>query len=278
VARSVLLSLIAVASLLAVAQPAGTSESARLPAPPVGAFAPPPDGLLAIAPTRAGPAPRLRRPAELVAPRVSRRLTRPLRATPSLRETGYVFPVLGGSLVADTFGAPRADVLFHHGDDIFAAEGTPLLAVATGIVFSVGPNPIGGLRLWLRDEQGNEFYYAHLEAFSPLAVDGARVETGDVLGYVGNTGDAERTPPHLHFEVHPARFLGLGYDGAVDPTGYLRSWKVERALPPGELALRRPRATQETGEPGAFLLASTDISVASGLDRAGLERAFVSSR
>jgi hypothetical protein len=78
--------------------------------------------------------------------------------------------------------------------------------------------------------------------------------------------------------VHPARFLGLGYDGAVDPTGYLRSWKVERALPPGELALRRPRATQAPGEPGAFLLASTDISVASGLDRAGLERAFVSSR
>jgi murein DD-endopeptidase MepM/ murein hydrolase activator NlpD len=166
---------------------------------------------------------------------------------------------------------------FHHGDDIFAPEGTPLLAVASGVVFSVGPNPIGGNRLWLRDDRGNEFYYAHLEAYSPLAVDGARVEAGDVLGYLGRTGDAEGTPPHLHFEVHPAGFLRLGYDGAVDPTGYLRSWRPERQLPSGELGRRAPGPRSEAGEPGAFLLASTDISSASGLDRAGLERALVRS-
>ena len=94
---------------------------------------------------------------------------------------------------------------WHHGDDIFAPLGAPILACADGIVFSVGWNDIGGNRLWLRDSQGNEFYYAHLSAFSPLAKNGALVKAGEVLGFVGNTGDAAGTPTHLHFEVHPPR-------------------------------------------------------------------------
>ena len=61
----------------------------------------------------------------------------------------------------------------------------------TGTVFSVGWNDLGGYRLWLRDRQGNQFYYAHLSAFSPLAVDGTEVRAGDVIGFVGNTGDAQ---------------------------------------------------------------------------------------
>ena len=92
-------------------------------------------------------------------------------------------------------------------------------------MFSVGWNRIGGWRLWLRDDKGNEFYYAHLSAYSPLAVNGAIVQAGDVLGFVGNTGDAQGTPFHLHFEVHPVGLLGLGYDGAVDPTSYLLGWE-----------------------------------------------------
>ena len=78
-----------------------------------------------------------------------------------------------------------------------------MLAVAGGTIFSVGWNDIGGNRLWLRDTKGNEFYYAHLSAFSTLAVNGAQVQAGDVIGFVGNTGDAAGTPPHLHFEIHP---------------------------------------------------------------------------
>ena len=50
-----------------------------------------------------------------------------------------------------------------------------------------------------------------------------------MIAFVGNSGDAEPTPPHLHFEIHPASLLGLGYDGAVDPTPYLRSWRTARA-------------------------------------------------
>ena len=149
---------------------------------------------------------------------------------PPLGELGYAFPVYGAQSVADTFGAARPDVSggWHHGDDIFAPLGTPVLAVAHGVVFSVGWEKLGGRRLWLRDDRGNEFYYAHLSAYSPLAVDGAIVDAGDVLGFVGNTGDAEGTPYHLHFEIHPVGLLDLGYDGAVDPTSYLRTWRHVR--------------------------------------------------
>jgi murein DD-endopeptidase MepM/ murein hydrolase activator NlpD len=198
------------------------------------------------------------------------------RVTPALTAGGYVFPVYGPVSYGDTFGAPRADVTWHHGDDIFAALGQPVLAVTSGTVFSVGPESIGGNRLWLRDAQGNMFYYAHLSAYSPLAVDGAQVHAGDVLGFVGNTGDARGTPYHLHFEIHPVGLLSLGYDGAVDPTSYLQAWQHQQDLSfstatgwatgavPGALA----------PQPGAILLASTDISTASGLEPGSLARAM----
>jgi len=110
---------------------------------------------------------------------------------PRLTAGHYVFPVYGDSAYADTFGAPRADVAWHHGDDIFAPLGAPVLAVADGTVFSVGWNQIGGWRLWLRDLAGNEFYYAHLSAYSPYALNNVQVRAGTVLGFVGDTGDAE---------------------------------------------------------------------------------------
>ena len=156
----------------------------------------------------------------------------PPTMVPQLGETGYAFPVFGPSAFVDTFGAARSDVPggWHHGDDIFASLGTPVLAVAHGIVFSVGWERAGGRRLWLRDDRGNEFYYAHLSAYSPLAVNGAIVRAGDVLGFVGDTGDAEGTPYHLHFEIHPVGLLGRGYGGAVDPTSYLRSWRHVKYL------------------------------------------------
>ena len=94
-----------------------------------------------------------------------------------------------------------------------------------------------------------EFYYAHLSAFSPIALEGAQVMRGEVLG-VGTTGDAAGTPAHLHFEIHPVSMLGLGYDGAVNPTSYLESWRrlTERSAA-AILADAAPR-------PGAILLSS----------------------
>jgi hypothetical protein len=199
--------------------------------------------------------------------------------TPKLTASRYVFPVYGPSAYGDTFGAPRGDVSggWHHGDDIFAPLGAPVLAVADGTVFSVGWNDVGGWRLWLRDQKGNEFYYAHLSAYTALAVNGRRVHAGDVLGFVGNTGDAATTPFHLHFEVHPVSLLFLGYDGAVNPTKYLDAWKrledvkIRAAVPfstvPGA-------ATSNAPTPGAILLEASDISTANGLDPGSLRRAM----
>jgi murein DD-endopeptidase MepM/ murein hydrolase activator NlpD len=203
--------------------------------------------------------------------------------TPQLTAGRYVFPVYGPSAYGDTFGAPRGDVSggWHHGDDIFAPLGAPVLAVADGTVFSVGWNDVGGWRLWLRDTQGNEFYYAHLSAYTALAVDGRRVHAGDVLAFVGNTGDAATTPFHLHFEIHPVSLLFLGYDGAVNPTQYLDAWKrledirIRGAVP---FSLLPAAAVSNAPTPGAILLGSSDISTANGLDPGSLRRAMNATR
>ena len=171
--------------------------------------------------------------ARMVAPSVTRHLASPPQVTPPLGESGYVFPLLGPYPHFDsTWAVLRADTGWHHGDDLFADRNAPVLAVANGIVFSVGWNRIGGWRLWLLDGAGNLFYYAHLQRYSPLAVDGRRVLAGQVLGYVGTSGDARTTPPHLFFEINPAGLRHLGYDGAVDPTGYLRAWRELRRPTP----------------------------------------------
>jgi murein DD-endopeptidase MepM/ murein hydrolase activator NlpD len=197
----------------------------------------------------------------------------PQLLTPELGGGPYVFPVYGPVQFSDTFGAPRADVSWHHGDDIFAPLGSPILAVADGTLFSVGWNQIGGNRVWLRDREGNYFYYAHLAAFSTLALEDARVRAGDVIGFVGNTGDAAGTPYHLHFEIHPVGLLGLGYDGAVNPTSYLERWQrardLDAAAPAGVGWSRRPAPAA-----GAILLAASDISSADGLEPGSLRRAL----
>jgi Transglycosylase-like domain len=101
------------------------------------------------------------------------------------------------------------------------------------------------------------------------------VRAGDVIGFVGNTGDAAGTPYHLHFEVHPVTLLGLGYDGAVDPTSYLESWQrardLEAAAPAGVGWSRRSAPAA-----GAILLAASDISSADGLEPGSLRRALSS--
>lgn len=132
----------------------------------------------------------------------------------------YVFPVFGANATfSDDYGAPRAGTGWHHGNDIFAPIGTPLLAVADGVLSKVGVNTLGGNRLWLRDDLGNSYYYAHLSGYAAGVADGVRVRGGEIIGFVGNTGQAITTPPHLHFEVHPG-------DGAsVDPYPYLLAWQ-----------------------------------------------------
>ncbi len=176
----------------------------------------------------------------------------PFRVTPELGGL-HVFPIAERTAVVDTFGAIRSDVAWHHGDDLFAPRDTPVVAVANGTLFSVGRQRLGGLRLWLVDEKGNEFYYAHLQGYAPHARDGASVRAGDVIGYVGNSGDAEATPPHLHFEIHPASLLALGYDGAVDPTDYLDAWPSvhPRSMPAPALVARAGCASRVVASVGS---------------------------
>jgi murein DD-endopeptidase MepM/ murein hydrolase activator NlpD len=203
-----------------------------------------------------------------VAPEVSARLS----------SGGYVFPVYGTASFGDSFGGPRPNIPggWHHGEDIFAAEGTPLLAVADGTVHTIGFTKIGGYRLWLRDTEGNEFYYAHLSAYSQLAVEGRSVVAGDVIGFVGDTGDAEGGSPHLHFEIHPAAMAGLGYDGVVAPYSILLAWRRadDISFSAGRIYVPTGPGSTTLPPPGAVLLEANDIASTSGLVPGALERAL----
>lgn len=90
----------------------------------------------------------------------------------------------------------------HRGIDIFATKGTPVVACADGIVSFIGDQPKGGHCVWLTTENGASFYYAHLDRWASGLYEGMEVRAGDLLGYVGNTGNAKTTPSHLHFGVN----------------------------------------------------------------------------
>jgi murein DD-endopeptidase MepM/ murein hydrolase activator NlpD len=142
-----------------------------------------------------------------------------LRAEPSLR-----LPVQRAtqSRIQSSFGAPRdGGRRAHHGVDIFAPRGTPVLAASDGVVWSVGTNRLGGNVVWIaRPTRGERHYYAHLD--QQLVRAGTFVHQGDVIGTVGNTGNARHTPPHLHFGIY-----AIG--GPVDPLPYIAA--ITRARP-----------------------------------------------
>jgi hypothetical protein len=175
----------------------------------------------------------------------------PLTVTPPLALRHYTFPVAGPADYGDSYGGLRTDVPgnWHHGDDIFAALGTPVVAVSDGTLNRVGWEKLGGWRLWVRDAAGDEFYYAHLSGYAPADLQSNRVRAGQVIGFVGNTGDAITTPPHLHFEIHPRSLLHLAYNGAVDPTSYLEKWtRLARVLAPRPAHPPFPTAPQLRSE------------------------------
>lgn len=136
---------------------------------------------------------------------------------------GFVFPVQLPASFIDTYGADRMKGTkfyhLHQGVDIFAPAGTPLRATKRGVVTSVGVAPLGGNRLWLTDKDGTAYYYAHLSQFAVGIVDGTVVEAGQIVGFVGTTGNAGGTPAHLHFEIHPHGGL------PVNPTPILKAVK-----------------------------------------------------
>jgi hypothetical protein len=151
----------------------------------------------------------------------------PAKSVPKL-----VFPVIGPVTYSDDFGAPRAGGT-HQGNDILADKKAPAVAVESGKVKFWTTSAAAGCMLYLYGDSGTTYLYIHLNndltmkndnkgscvagtSYAPGLKDGARVGAGQLIGYVGDSGDANGIHAHLHFEVHPN-------DGsAVDPYPYLR--------------------------------------------------------
>jgi len=133
------------------------------------------------------------------------------------------FPIAGQADYTDDFLFPRFNPDFrpHQGNDIFATEGTPVRASEDGTVrFTEGG--ISGKAYYLTVGGGTYYFGCHLSAFADLP-SGSSVTKGQIIGFVGTTGDAAGGAPHLHFEVHP------GGGGAIDPKATLDGW-IDEAL------------------------------------------------
>ena len=147
-------------------------------------------------------------PAESPAP-VESRLEAPVAAESDaavawLRERGLLLPVAGVAReqVIDTYNDARDGSRRHYAVDILAPRGTEVLAAEDGVVLRVGTNALGGNVVWTTDvERRFAFYYAHLEQWSRGLREGQQVSRGDVIGYVGTSGNAPKNSPHLHFQV-----------------------------------------------------------------------------
>jgi len=112
--------------------------------------------------------------------------------------------------IADTWQAPRGTDRRHEGQDIFAPRGTPILSATRGMIYNIGENNLGGQTVSVIGSGGRVYYYAHLDSYARGIEVGDRVTTRTVLGYVGTTGNAQGTPPHLHFGVYTSA-------GAINP-------------------------------------------------------------
>ena len=112
--------------------------------------------------------------------------------------------------IADTWQAPRGTNRRHEGQDIFAPRGTPIISATSGYIYNIGENSLGGQTVSVISKGGRVYYYAHLDSYAQGIEVGDRVTTRTVLGYVGTTGNAQGTPPHLHFGVYTPT-------GAINP-------------------------------------------------------------
>jgi len=147
--------------------------------------------------------------------------------------------------VANTWHALRGRDRLHEGQDIFAPRGTPIYSATEGYVYSVGENSLGGQIVSVIGDGGRIYYYAHLDSYARELAEGDHVTTRTILGYVGTTGNATGTPPHLHFGVYTSA-------GAINPLPLL----TDRSEPKAEkrkMVNRKPgtvnRKRAQNGEP-----------------------------
>ena len=134
--------------------------------------------------------------------------------------------------VGDSWHAPRSGGRLHEGQDIFAPRGTAVRSATEGYVVRVGESALGGNTVWVAGAGGRNYYYAHLDSYAPGLEVGDHVTAETVLGYVGTTGNAAGTAPHLHFGVYTA-------GGALNPLPLLTD-RVEAAARPTPSKARRP--------------------------------------
>lgn len=117
---------------------------------------------------------------------------------------GLLVPVQGiaASQIPDTFNDARDGARVHNAEDILAKRGTPVLSADDGSVLHVGKNTLGGNVIWTTDPSRRfAFYYAHLDRYAKGLHDGQQLSRGEVIGYVGTTGNAPKDTPHLHFQL-----------------------------------------------------------------------------
>ncbi len=151
--------------------------------------------------------------------RIQPELLRGGRFTISIHnQASLAFPVQGYDRrsIGSGFGEPRdGGRREHHGVDIFARRHTPIIAPVDGYIRRVGEQRLGGRTIWMRDGRvpDKNIYFAHLQDYQ--VEEGAEVKAGQIIGTVGNTGNARTTPPHLHFGIY---YRGMG---AVDPMNFI---------------------------------------------------------
>jgi hypothetical protein len=152
-----------------------------------------------------------------------------------------VFPVLGACTYTNDWLAPR--ISHPH-------QGTRHLPRRQARVWSpcrTAPSTrwndggLGGISLHVTNERGDYFYYAHLSGYAPGIQEGMPVRAGDVIGYVGNTGDALTTPPHLHFEIHPAG------GPAVNAFPFLEAWRAQALVGADVTQQEQPQGDNSDG-------------------------------
>lgn len=143
-----------------------------------------------------------------------------LNQYPYYQPNKYIFPVTGTTWFEDSFGADReGGKRRHEGCDLFGKEGTPIVSICEGEVEQLGWNRLGGERVGIRGDDGNYYYYAHLQSISTSLVKGKRVQAGESLGTMGHTGDALTTPDHLHFGIE------LPNGQWINPYPFLEVWQ-----------------------------------------------------
>lgn len=112
--------------------------------------------------------------------------------------------------ITDTWHVPRGSERVHEGQDIFADRGTFVRSATDGIVRRTGESFLGGHHVFVTGAGSRRYYYAHLDKVSPLISEGDKVNQGTIIGFVGNSGNALGTPPHLHFGIYTNK-------GTIDP-------------------------------------------------------------